>query len=48
MITNPRAYFNFFLTKNDRHNAIQREAMNCEPLTLFKVLKLTISSLSQR
>lgn len=30
MITNPRAYFNFFLTKNDRHNSVQREAMNSE------------------
>jgi hypothetical protein len=28
---NPKAYFKFFSTKNDRHNCIQREAMNGEP-----------------
>ncbi|RDL35900.1 Uncharacterized protein BP5553_06512 [Venustampulla echinocandica] len=27
-IENPRAYFKFFLTKNDRYNCLQREAMN--------------------
>ncbi|KAI9050259.1 hypothetical protein LZ554_005427 [Drepanopeziza brunnea f. sp. 'monogermtubi'] len=27
-IENPRAYFKFFLTKNERHNNVQREAMN--------------------
>ncbi|CZR69870.1 uncharacterized protein PAC_19770 [Phialocephala subalpina] len=27
-IENPKAYFKFFLTKNDRHNCVQREAMN--------------------
>ena len=29
-IENPKAYFKFFLTKNDRHNCVQREAMNGE------------------
>jgi hypothetical protein len=29
-IKNPRAYFNFFLTKNERWNLLQREAMNGE------------------
>jgi hypothetical protein len=27
-IENPKAYFKFFLTKNDRHNCVQRESMN--------------------
>ncbi|KAH6677746.1 Arb2 domain-containing protein [Halenospora varia] len=27
-IENPKAYFKFFLTKNDRYNCIQRESMN--------------------
>jgi len=27
-IENPKAYFKFFLTKNERYNVIQREAMN--------------------
>ncbi|CAG8957276.1 hypothetical protein HYFRA_00010699 [Hymenoscyphus fraxineus] len=27
-IENPKAYFKFFLTKNDRYNCMQREAMN--------------------
>ena len=27
-IENPKAYFKFFLSKNDRHNIVQREAMN--------------------
>ncbi|PMD32288.1 hypothetical protein L207DRAFT_640108 [Hyaloscypha variabilis F] len=27
-IENPKAYFKFFLTRNDRHNCVQREAMN--------------------
>ncbi|KAJ8060768.1 hypothetical protein OCU04_011072 [Sclerotinia nivalis] len=27
-IENPKAYFKFFLTKNDRYNQLQREAMN--------------------
>lgn len=27
-IENPKAYFKFFLTKNDRHNSMQRQAMN--------------------
>jgi hypothetical protein len=28
MIEDPKAYFKFFLTKNDRYNCVQREAMN--------------------
>lgn len=28
MIENPKAYFKFFLTKNERVNIVQREAMN--------------------
>ncbi|TVY76155.1 hypothetical protein LSUE1_G007513, partial [Lachnellula suecica] len=28
-IANPKAYFKFFITKNERTNAAQREAMNC-------------------
>ncbi|RFU33715.1 hypothetical protein B7463_g2621, partial [Scytalidium lignicola] len=27
-IENPKAYFKFFLTKNERYNSVQREAMN--------------------
>ena len=27
-IDNPKAYFKFFLTKNDRYNILQRESMN--------------------
>lgn len=27
-IENPKAYFKFFITRNDRHNCVQREAMN--------------------
>jgi hypothetical protein len=29
-IENPKAYFKFFLTRNDRYNSLQREAMNGE------------------
>jgi hypothetical protein len=29
-IENPKAYFEFFLTRNDRYNSLQREAMNGE------------------
>jgi hypothetical protein len=29
-IENPKAYFKYFLTKNERHNDVQREAMNGE------------------
>lgn len=27
-IENPKAYFKFFITKNERYNCLQREAMN--------------------
>jgi hypothetical protein len=29
-IENPKAYFKFFITKNERYNVAQREAMNGE------------------
>jgi hypothetical protein len=29
-IETPKAYFKYFLTKNERHNDVQREAMNGE------------------
>ena len=34
-LENPKAYFKFFLTKNDRYNCAQRESMNgtSPPLT---------------
>jgi hypothetical protein len=34
-IENPKAYFKFFLTKNDRYNCLQREAMNRPPFRPF-------------
>ncbi|KAI9642127.1 hypothetical protein NHQ30_008928 [Ciborinia camelliae] len=46
-IENPKAYFKFFLTKNDRYNQVQREAMNhaIRDIVMERLLKLDLKKI---